>query len=126
MKDYYGDKCMIYNGKMSLKEKDKAKDEFMNNPNVMVFLGNIIAAGVGLTLTSSRVLIFNTFDYTYANNSQMEDRIHRIGQTRECHIYYQYFKNTESERIFNIVKEKENIFNTVIKTENEKNNGNKT
>lgn len=120
LRDYYKDKCVVYNGKMSLKEKDHAKNEFINNPEIMVFIGNIRAAGVGLTLTVSRVLVYNTFDYTYATNVQMEDRIYRIGQTRDCHIFYQLFKNTDNERVWNIVLKKEYITNQIIKKESEK------
>lgn len=118
--EYFGDKCVTYNGKMSSKQKDKAKDEFLNNPDVMVFIGNIISAGVGLTLTVSRVIIFNNFDYVYANNAQMEDRIHRIGQTRDCHIYYQFYANTQYEKMWNTVLKKKYISNEVIKKESEK------
>ena len=53
LRDYFKDKCVIYNGKMSLKEKDEAIKKFNSDPNVMIFIGNIIAAGVGITLTSS-------------------------------------------------------------------------
>ena len=120
LRDYYGDKCVIFNGKMSQKEKDKAKKEFMENPDVMVFIGNIIAAGVGITLTVSRVMVFNNMSYVYADNSQMQDRIHRIGQTRDCHIFYQYFKDTQYEKIWNTVLRKQTITNAVIKKEDEK------
>jgi len=120
LRDYFGDKCVIYNGKMSLKEKDAAKNKFITDNNCKIFIGNIIAAGVGLTLITSRIVIFNSFDYSYANNSQMEDRCYRIGQTRDVHIFYQLFKNTDCERVWNIVLKKEYIIKKVIKKESEK------
>lgn len=120
LQEYFGEKCVIYNGKMSLKEKDESKKRFMEDPTCMVFIGNIIAAGVGITLTSSRTLIFNNMSWTYADNSQMCDRVHRIGQTRPVSIYYQYYKDTQYEHMMDIVKEKEHITKTVIKSEKEK------
>ena len=120
LKEYYGNKCVVYNGKMSLKQKDFAKDEFINNPEKMVFIGNIQAASVGLTLIVSHILVFNCFAWTYIDNAQYEDRIYRIGQTKPCHIYYQYFKNTQYEHMWNIVLRKETIFNNLIVTENQK------
>ena len=57
LKDYYGDKCVVYNGKMNQKQKDAAQKAFMEDPNVMVFIGNIVAASVGLTLIISNKLI---------------------------------------------------------------------
>ena len=120
LRDYFKDKCVIYNGKMSLKEKDEAIKRFNNDPNIMVFIGNIIAAGVGITLTSSRVVIFNNFSYVPGDNSQFQDRVHRIGQTRDVHIFYQFFKDTQYEKMWNTVLSKSLIINQVIKKEDEK------
>ena len=120
LRDYFKDKCVIYNGKMSLKEKDEAIKRFNNDPNVMIFIGNIIAAGVGITLTSSRVVIFNNFSYVPGDNSQFQDRVHRIGQTRDVHIFYQFFKDTQYEKMWNTVLSKSLIINKVIKKEDEK------
>lgn len=120
LQEYYGSKCVIYNGKMSLKQKDIAKDEFINNPEKMVFIGNIQAASVGLTLIVSHILVFNCFAWTYIDNAQYEDRIYRIGQTQPCHIYYQYFKDTQYEHMWNVVLRKETIFNNLIVNENQK------
>ena len=120
LRDYFKDKCVIYNGKMPLKEKDEAIKRFNNDPNVMIFIGNIIAAGVGITLTSSRVVIFNNFSYVPGDNSQFQDRVHRIGQTRDVHIFYQFFKDTQYEKMWNTVLSKSLIINKVIKKEDEK------
>lgn len=120
LRDYFKDKCVIYNGKMSLKEKDEAIKKFNSDPNIMIFIGNIIAAGVGITLTSSRVVIFNNFSYVPGDNSQFQDRVHRIGQTRDVHIFYQFFKDTQYEKMWNTVLSKSLIINQVIKKEDEK------
>ena len=120
LKEYYGNKCVVYNGKMSQKQKDAAQKAFMEDPNVMVFIGNIVAASVGLTLIISNKLIFNSFSYTDVENKQMEDRIYRIGQKKDVDIYYQLFRNTRYEEVWNICLRKEHLFNEVIKKESEK------
>lgn len=120
LQKYYKDKCVIFNGKINAKQKDNAVKEFMNNPEIMVFIGNIKSCGVGLTLTSSCNLIFNNMEFVYANNAQMQDRVHRIGQKRDVHIYYQIFRDTQYETMWNIVLRKQTIFNTVIKKESDK------
>ena len=120
LRDYYKDICVIYNGKITSKEKDEAKIKFMTDDSCKVFIGNIIAAGVGLTLTASRIMIFNNFDWVPGNCRQMEDRIYRIGQTRDCHIFYQFFKNTQYEKMWNTVLRKELVINQIIKKEEEK------
>lgn len=118
--EYYGDKCVIYNGKLSLKQKDEAIAKFISNPDVLVFVGNIKAAGVGITLIASHILIFNDFDYVPGNNQQMSDRVHRIGQQHPVDIYYQIFKSTQYEKMWKINERKQIIIDTVIKTEDEK------
>ncbi len=120
LKDYYGDRCVVYNGKMGPKQKDAAQKAFMEDPNKQVFIGQVIAAGVGLTLICSHVLIFNNIDFVPGNNRQMEDRIYRIGQTRDVDIYYQMFHGTQYEDIWNTVMRKELVINQVIKKEDEK------
>ena len=120
LKDYYGDKCVVYNGKMNQKQKDAAQKAFIENPDVMVFLGNVIAAGVGITLVVSNKLIFNNLSFVPGVNRQMEDRCYRIGQTKDVDIYYQMFRGTQYERMWNTVMRKELIINQVIKKEDEK------
>ena len=120
LKDYYGDKCVVYNGKMNAKQKDAAQKKFMEDPDTTVFIGQIIAAGVGLTLISSHILIFNNMSYVPSDCRQMEDRIYRIGQTHDVDIYYQMFRGTQYEKIWNTVLKKELVINQVIKKESEK------
>ena len=42
LQEYYGAKCVIYNGKLNSKQKDFNKNEFINNPEIKVFIANII------------------------------------------------------------------------------------
>jgi SWI/SNF-related matrix-associated actin-dependent regulator 1 of chromatin subfamily A len=120
LKEHYGDLCVVYNGKMSSKEKDNAQNEFMTNPNVKILVGNLKSAGVGLTLTASTKLIFNDFSYVKGDNDQFQDRIHRINQTKDVDIYFQIFKDTQYQKMWEIVMRKGYIIDQVIKKESEK------
>jgi len=117
---HYGKKCVYYNGKMTTKAKDKAQDEFMNNPKVMVFIGNVAASGVGISLPIARFLAFNSYDWSSAVNKQAEDRIYRITQTRDIQCIYQLFTDSVSEDMFDKVIYKEMIANETIKSEKDK------
>lgn len=70
--NYFGNKCVIHNGQMSDVDKQESIDQFQNNPKIKIFIGNIKSAGVGITLTSGSVLIFNSFDWVPGNNEQAE------------------------------------------------------
>ena len=120
LKDYYGSTAVLFNGKMDSKQKDAAVDAFMNDDSVMVFLGNIQSAGVGITLTKSCKLIFNDYDYVPASNEQMQDRVHRIGQDKPVDIYYQIFRDTQYQKMWEIVLRKQLTIDAVIKKEDEK------
>ena len=120
LKEYYGDRCVIYNGKVSAKDKDKNIEKFTNDPNIMVFIGNIQAAGVGITLLASHTLIFNNISFVPGDNLQMQDRIYRIGQTKDVDIYYQIFRDTQYEKMWNIVLRKSLVINQIVKKEDEK------
>ena len=120
LKKYYGNKCVVYDGKMTLKQKDKAESEFMNNPKIKVFIGQIIACSVGLTLTAAHTLVFNSYSWIAADNKQAEDRIYRLNQTEDVTCIYQLFNDSISQNMFDKVMRKEIIMNQTIKSENEK------
>jgi len=69
-------------GGMTDAAKMRAVDAFQSG-EARVLIGNIVAAGVGLTLTSARHHISAELPWTSADLMQCEDRLSRIGQTRE-------------------------------------------
>jgi SNF2 family DNA or RNA helicase len=112
--DHFGNKCVIYNGPMSEQAKQNSVDEFQNNDKIKVFIGNIRAAGVGITLTAANFIIFNSFDWVPGNNEQAEDRAYRIGQKNNVTVKYQLFLNTISMRIWWTLQRKKNIIDTIM------------
>lgn len=67
-------------GGMSLSNRQKSVDAFQNNAKIKVFISNIIAGGVGITLTAGEVVIFNDLDWVPSNHVQAEDRCVFRGQ----------------------------------------------
>lgn len=78
LKDY---SPVAYVGGMNEKQKDEAKRRFMEDDACRVFIGNIQAAGTGLTLTVSSTVVFAEMSYCPSDMEQCEDRACRIGQT---------------------------------------------
>lgn len=120
LKDHYGDSCVIFNGKMNQKEKLEAERLFREDDSKMILIGNIQAAGVGLNLVSASVMVFNNISFVPGEDYQMCDRIYRMGQTRDVDIYYQIFRNTQYEKMWNIVLRKSLVINQIVKKEDEK------
>jgi SWI/SNF-related matrix-associated actin-dependent regulator 1 of chromatin subfamily A len=98
--NHFGKKAVLIDGSVSASKRQAIVDEFQTNPKVNVFCGNIVAAGVGLTLTKGDYVVFNDIDWTPANHSQAEDRIYRIGQDKECTIIYNLLENTIDSDIY--------------------------
>ena len=120
LKEEFGDLCVYHNGKLTEKKKNEAVEKFQNDDSVKVFIGNIISAGVGLTLTSASVAIFNNFSFVPADNLQCEDRIHRLNQTKPCTVYYQSFNDTYFDKMLEIVHNKEEVIDKIIIPEKNK------
>ena len=118
LQQHFGNKCVTHHGSMSDIDKQSSIDRFQKDKKVKVFIGNIISAGVGITLTKSSYVIFNSFDWVPGNNEQAEDRSHRIGQPNNVTVYYQLFSrsglSTISEIMWRTVKSKKEIIDLVI------------
>ena len=119
-REEFGDMCVYHNGKLTEKKKNEAVEKFQNDDSVKVFIGNIVSASVGLTLTAADIIIFNCFSFVPAENSQAEDRIHRLNQTKPCTVYYQSFNGTYFDKMLDINRKKQNIIDKIIITENKK------
>jgi SNF2 family DNA or RNA helicase len=63
-----------------MNEKQYAVDTFQNNPEVRLFVGNTLAAGVGITLTASDTVVFAETGFDLALIRQCVDRSNRLGQ----------------------------------------------
>lgn len=122
-KKKYGKKCVVYDGKMTPKAKDKAEKEFMENPKIKVFIGQEVAMSVGLTLTAARYLIFNSYSWSAVDNLQAQDRIYRLSQKRDAMCIYQLFNDSISKDMFEKVMKKELIMKSTIVKEDDKEDG---
>jgi len=112
--EYFGKRCVRHNGSMNTIAKQDSVDKFQNNAATKVFIGNIMSAGVAITLTKGTVVIFNSFDWVSGNNEQAEDRCYRIGQEETVNVYYQLFEDTITTRMWETLKSKKKVINTIL------------
>jgi SWI/SNF-related matrix-associated actin-dependent regulator 1 of chromatin subfamily A len=114
LREEYKDICVVINGETSQKDRQKAVEDFQNNPNVRLFIGNTVAAGVGLTLTAAEVVIVNDLNWTPANVDQSLDRAFRIGQTKDVICYFPLFDDTIDTIVYEVLDKKRDIINMAI------------
>jgi SWI/SNF-related matrix-associated actin-dependent regulator 1 of chromatin subfamily A len=110
----YGKKAVVLDGRMSKDRRQQSVDRFQNEDKVKIFIGNIKAAGVGITLTAADTVIFNDLSFVPADHSQAEDRAYRYGQKNSVLVYYPVFENTIEMTIYNILQKKKDIIDQVM------------
>lgn len=106
--------AVLHYGGMSDRDKQKSVDNFQSKPKTNVFIGNIISAGVGITLTEGTYVIFNSFDWVPGNNEQAEDRPYRIGQKNNVNVYYQLFEDSVSTRMWETLSNKKEVISKIL------------
>jgi SWI/SNF-related matrix-associated actin-dependent regulator 1 of chromatin subfamily A len=112
--NHFGKSAVYLDGSCSKFHRQNSVDEFQTNDKIKVFVGNLKAAGVGITLTSAEAVIMNDLSFVPAEHSQAEDRSHRIGQKNSTSVYYPLFENTIEGAIYDILNRKKKIISTVM------------
>jgi SWI/SNF-related matrix-associated actin-dependent regulator 1 of chromatin subfamily A len=111
---HFGKTAVKVDGSMSKPERQHSVDSFQENDKVKVFVGNIKAAGVGLTLTAGEAVIMNDLSFLPSDHAQAEDRAYRYGQKNNVLVYYPIFENTIEGIIYDILNNKKQVIATVM------------
>ena len=93
-------------GQTPAKEREGLVAQFQSDPKARVFIGNIKAAGTGLTLTAAFKIDMLEWSWAPADNSQALKRVHRIGQKQEVHARFISLGNSVDERVSAVVARK--------------------
>ena len=104
----FGSVCLY--GGMSAKKRQASVDRFQTDPDCRVFVGSIMAAGVGLTLTAASDVFFGELDWVPGNVSQAEDRFHRVTQDNVVFVRHLVVDGSLDSRMAKkLVEKQENI-----------------
>ncbi len=96
--------------------KDRAEqiEQFQNDPEVQVFVGQIATAGLGITLTAASTMVFYSTDYSMSNHEQTRARIHRVGQLQRCTYIYLAARGTVDTKVLKALQEKADLARTLV------------
>ena len=112
--EHFGKTAVKLDGSMAQHERQYSVDQFQENEKIKVFVGNIRAAGTGITLTAGEAAIFNDLSFLPSDHAQAEDRSYRYGQKNNVLVYYPIFENTIEGIIYDILNNKKQVIATVM------------
>ncbi|KAL8204879.1 hypothetical protein R6Q57_010502 [Mikania cordata] len=112
----YGYTYMRLDGSTLPEERQTLMQRFNTNPKYFLFILSTRSGGVGINLVGADTVIFYDSDWNPAMDQQAQDRCHRIGQTREVHIYRLISESTIEENILKKAKQKRALDDLVIQS----------
>lgn len=83
----HGHRYLRLDGATKIEQRQILTDRFNNDPRILAFILSTRSGGLGINLTGADTVIFYDIDWNPAMDKQCQDRCHRIGQTRDVHIY---------------------------------------
>lgn len=88
------------------KNRGQVIKDFQNNPEIKIFLGSLLAGGVGIDLTAASVVIHYDRWWNPSKENQATDRVHRIGQNRNVQVLKLQTRGTLEEKIDRMIRAK--------------------
>ncbi|ACZ22102.1 DNA/RNA helicase, superfamily II, SNF2 family [Sanguibacter keddieii DSM 10542] len=96
-------------GDQTPKVREKNITAFVEDPEVQVVVCSLTAAGVGLNLQVASNLVLAELSWTYAEQTQAIDRIHRIGQAEPVTAWRIIAAQTVDSRIAELIDSKSGL-----------------
>ena len=85
--NHHGYKYFRLDGSTSPEDRFYLVERFNNDKSIFVFILSTRSGGIGMNLTGADTVIFYDIDWNPTMDAQAQDRCHRIGQTKNVHIY---------------------------------------
>lgn len=115
LQDVFGSRSVRVDGSVTGRAREEAVTRFQTDKSVDLFLGNIQAAGVGITLTAADTTVHLEFAWTPGEHRQAEDRVYRIGQVSDSvSAVYLVGENTVDEQIAELLDKKQQTLDLVL------------
>ena len=101
----------------STRDRRKVIKEFQENPYCRVFVGSLLAGGLGIDLTEASVVIHYDRWWNAARENQATDRVHRIGQKKGVQVFRLITRGTLEEKIDSIIRRKAELMDTIVEND---------
>jgi helicase SWR1 len=112
--NFHGYRYLRLDGATKIEQRQIMTERFNSDPKIPVFILSSRSGGLGINLTGADTVIFYDSDWNPCMDKQCQDRCHRIGQTRDVHIYRFVSEYTIEENIFKKANQKRMLDNVVI------------
>lgn len=111
---YNGHRYLRLDGSTKIEDRQVLTERFNSDPRIFVFIASSRSGGVGINLTGADTVFFYDSDWNPSMDRQCMDRAHRIGQTREVHIYRFVSSHTVEENMLRKAEQKRLLDKMVI------------
>jgi SWI/SNF-related matrix-associated actin-dependent regulator 1 of chromatin subfamily A len=106
--------AVIVDGSVTNKKRQTAFDSFVNLRKKRLFIGNIVAAGLGWNGQVACNVAFGELPETPGELNQASDRAHRIGQSKVVTCYYLVSEDTIEEKLCDLLQSKQEVLSRTL------------
>jgi len=110
----HGYRYMRLDGSTRIEQRQDMMERFNRDTRIDVFILSSRSGGIGMNLTGADTVIFYDLDWNPQMDKQCQDRAHRIGQTRDVHIYKLVSEHTIEVNILKKSNQKRMLDEVVI------------
>ncbi|MCO5614727.1 hypothetical protein L7F22_069011 [Adiantum nelumboides] len=101
-------------GATKLEQRQGLTEKFNRDERITAFILSTRSGGLGINLTGADTVLFWDLDWNFQIEAQCMDRAHRIGQTRDVHIYRFVSRHTIEENMLRKSNQKRLLDSMVI------------
>ena len=116
--NYHGHTYLRLDGTTKIDQRQALMERFNADQRIFCFILSTRSGGIGVNLTGADTVIFYDSDWNPTMDAQAQDRCHRIGQTRDVHIYRLVSERTVEENILKKAKQKKMLGDLAIEEGN--------
>ena len=110
----HGHRYLRLDGTVKTEQRHYLTERFNHDPRILCFILSSRSGGLGINLTGADTVIFYDLDWNPAMDKQCQDRCHRIGQTREVHVYRLVSEHTIEANILRKSNQKRLLDDVII------------